>query len=99
MFSLHSTVLLLSLVYPSVLVYGSPVSSGTSDCRPFHYDFTTATSLGSSFVPATTDSKFDVNSNGLELFLTRPAGPVKTSGGINDILGQGATINSTFTLL
>lgn len=88
-----------SLVYSPSLVSASAISGRSSHCQPYHYDFTASTSLGSSFVSATADSKFDVNSNGLELFLTRPNQPVKSSKGINNILGQGSTINSTFTFL
>ena len=42
---------------------------------------------------------YSVSDNGLELFMDRPEGEIKTKGGVNDVVAGGTTMNSTFSLL
>ncbi|KAJ7180633.1 glycoside hydrolase family 16 protein [Mycena filopes] len=71
-------------------------------CEPFHITFEQSTSPAfySNFVPISPEGSYDLTANGLELYLDKPDGPVTTSKdkGVNDKVGNGATINSTFVL-
>ncbi|KAF8577710.1 glycoside hydrolase family 16 protein [Ramaria rubella] len=73
-------------------------------CTPFSTNFPSGSvSLASQhnsaqFISITPPNSFSVD-NGLFIYLRRPAGETVTEGGVNNQLGEGATINSTFTLL
>lgn len=51
------------------------------------------------FVAVSPDGSWALGEEGLELYMERPKGDVKTEGGINDVVADGATVNSTFTML
>merc|ERR1712137_319265 len=73
-------------------------------CKPFTEHFTTAVGVGGSqwkSLSSRSDSLRMTPGGGIELVLNRPAGAVTLSkdGTTNDKLGDGATINSTFSFL
>lgn len=45
------------------------------------------------------ESAWAIGDGGLELYMGRPSGEVKTEDGVNDVVADGATVNSTFSLL
>ena len=53
----------------------------------------------SAFQAISPEGSYEISDSGLELYLRRPQGKITTQDGINNIVGDGATINSTFTLL
>ncbi|TFY78449.1 hypothetical protein EWM64_g5563 [Hericium alpestre] len=79
--------------------------ASTPTCTPFNSTFPKGsvdfrqTSTGAPFIAISPNGSWDVGSNGLELFMSKPEGPVTTSDGVNSQLGNGATVNSTFTFL
>lgn len=80
--------------------------SRSSSCTPFKTTFTSGSvaSKGSSsssepFVAVSPDGTWALGESGLELYMERPKGDVKTEDGINDVVADGATVNSTFTML
>lgn len=73
-----------------------------SQCQPFNTSFSDASvaaNLSASFVAVSSEESYHVGKSGLELLLKRPDGTVTSEGGVNDELGTGATVNSTFFLL
>lgn len=73
-------------------------------CKPFSEHFTTPVGASGSqwtSLSSRRDSYSMIPGGGVELVLNPPAGPVTLSkdGTTNDKLGDGATINSTFSLL
>jgi len=58
-----------------------------------------AANSSASFVAVSSQESYQVGKSGLELLLKRPDGNVTSEGGVNDQLGTGATVNSTFFLL
>jgi hypothetical protein len=74
-----------------------------SQCQPFKTSFSDASSvaanLSASFVAVSSEESYQVGKSGLELLLKRPDANVASEGGVNDELGSGATVNSTFFLL
>lgn len=80
-------------------------SPRSSQCTPFKSAFGPGSvgSKGSSdsepFVAVSPDGSWALGEGGLELYMERPKGDVKTEGGINDVVADGATVNSTFTML
>lgn len=80
--------------------------SSRSSCTPFKSTFGSGSvgSKGTSsssepFVAVSPDDSWALGSGGLELYMEKPKGDVKTEGGINDVVADGATVNSTFTML
>lgn len=73
----------------------------SSQCEPLSISFESAPSadVDRSFVAISPPGSYELGSGGLQLFLDRPHGSVTTKGNVNDKLAEGATINSTFTLL
>lgn len=53
----------------------------------------------SAFEAISPEGSYKISDSGLELYLRRPQGKITTQDGINNIVADGATINSTFTLL
>ena len=76
-------------------------------CTPFHTTFTAGSVSSSSgsdgytpFVSVTPRDSYQLlDGGGLGLILRRPEGVIKTVKGINDRVGDGATVNSTFEFL
>ncbi|KAJ7876789.1 concanavalin A-like lectin/glucanase [Mycena leptocephala] len=70
-------------------------------CQPFSITFDQSASPGfySHFIPISPEDSYALTDNGLEMYLHKPQGRVTTSDGVNDQIGNGATINSTTTLV
>ncbi|PCH44069.1 glycoside hydrolase family 16 protein [Wolfiporia cocos MD-104 SS10] len=71
-------------------------------CQPFQSNFASIDVSNTPVTPFQAISppdSYSVTANGLELFLTRPKGRITTKDGVNNKIAQGATVNSTFTLL
>lgn len=51
------------------------------------------------FVPVSPSGSYSAGDSGLELYMDKPKGRVKTKGGVNDVVAEGATVNSTFAFL
>ncbi|KAH9855274.1 concanavalin A-like lectin/glucanase [Lenzites betulinus] len=72
-----------------------------SQCEPFSINFSGSQSSEFSryFVPISPAGSYELGSDGLDLYLDRPHGKINTKGNVNDKVAEGATINSTATLL
>ncbi|KAJ6581445.1 glycoside hydrolase [Mycena capillaripes] len=90
----------ITLAFFWLLYITSSYASEHSTCRPLDitFDESSSPSFDSHFVPISPADSYSLTSNGLELYLYKPNGHVTTSAGVNDKMGNGATINSTFTL-
>lgn len=90
---------------PNPSAYYSRSSRSSQQCTPFKTTFTpgSVASKGSSssepFVAVSPDGSWALGDEGLELYMERPKGGVKSGGGVNDVVADGATVNSTFTML
>ncbi len=75
--------------------------SSISQCTPLSisFDSARAADVDRSFVAISPPGSYELDSDGLQLFLDKPHGSVTTKGNVNNKLAEGATINSTFTLL
>lgn len=74
----------------------------SAQCQPFHTSFApsdVSTSPTSPFLAVSPDGSYSVTDKGLQLFMDKPGGTVHTKGGINDVVAEGSTVNSTFYLL
>jgi hypothetical protein len=58
-----------------------------------------ADNMSAPFVAISSPDSYEVEDGYLKLFLQKPPGVVTTAGRVNNKLGNGATLNSTFTLL
>ncbi|KAJ2972406.1 hypothetical protein NUW54_g12274 [Trametes sanguinea] len=97
----------------SVGSMGSPDRSGSlelrehyirslaSDCVPMSItlDSSHAMDFDRSFIPVSPAGSYQLASNGLQLLLDRPQGKIVTKKNVNDKVAEGATLNSTFTIL
>ncbi|KAJ7890582.1 concanavalin A-like lectin/glucanase [Mycena olivaceomarginata] len=94
---MHITILiaLLSLTY---LNFGYAHTT-LETCEEYHVTFDgselASRSFDSHFIPISPAKSYALTNNGLEIYLHKPEGHVTT---LNGKLGDGATINSTFTL-
>ncbi|KAJ7668360.1 glycoside hydrolase family 16 protein [Mycena rosella] len=72
----------------------------TAQCQPLHivFDQSASPSFNSHFTAISPEGSYALTDKGLEMNLYKPNGRVTTSAGVNDKIGDGATINSTFTL-
>ncbi|KAI0825608.1 glycoside hydrolase [Irpex lacteus] len=75
----------------------------SSQCTPFHSrfdqsDISNSPYASTPFVGVSPQGSYSVGTSGLELYLEKPNHPVKTKDGVNDIVAEGATVNSTFTV-
>ncbi|KAL0953714.1 hypothetical protein HGRIS_004906 [Hohenbuehelia grisea] len=78
-----------------------------SKCSPFWTTFpaSAVANAGSGsnsrapFVGITPPTSYKATGNGLQMFLDRPKWEVTTANGVNDFVGEGSTLNSTFTML
>lgn len=77
-------------------------------CQPFTSTFPPSDVKGNSltdllsnapFVSIGAPGSYGTPGTGLDMYLKKPAGPVTKEGHTNNVVGQGATINSTFTML
>ncbi|KAI0070047.1 glycoside hydrolase [Panus rudis PR-1116 ss-1] len=78
----------------------------SSSCQPFQSDFRSgdvSRSSNSPFVAISPMGSYKVGGNGLELYLDKPSGQIKTKieegVPVNEKVAEGATVNSTFTTL
>lgn len=74
------------------------------ECQPFQstfesYEVTRNPYANAPFRAVSPGGSYNIGGEGLELYLEKPNRPVKTKNGVNDVVAEGATINSTFTLL
>jgi hypothetical protein len=83
-----------------------PDIRSTALCEPFSTNFSSSsvrpwhtTSGNEPFVALSPEKDYSVTENGLELLIRKPNGDVVEKNGVNDIVADGATINSTFTIL
>lgn len=91
-------------LFLSTVGAASLVPRSTSQrCTPFRSTFASSdVSHGSNETPFTVISPKDsyrVDKEGLILYLEKPAGKIKTHGGVNNIVAEGATVNATSTIL
>ncbi|KAJ8454800.1 hypothetical protein ONZ51_g12818 [Trametes cubensis] len=72
-----------------------------SQCTPFSIALSSSdtAAFDTSFVAISPSGSYGLVQDGLELFLDRPRGQITTKGNVNNKVAEGATINSTFTLL
>ena len=100
-----SSGLFVVLLFTQLLLFSveARLHHQASQCQPFNTSFSDASSvaanLSASFVAVSSEESYQVGKSGLELLLKRPDGSVTSEGGVNDELGTGATVNSTFFLL
>ncbi|KAF7790187.1 hypothetical protein EIP86_001139 [Pleurotus ostreatoroseus] len=83
-------------------VWSATVST-RSQCTPFHSKFP-ASDVSSSenyapFVVVSPPGSYSVDETGLQLYLKKPVGKITTKDGVNNVVADGATVNSTFTML
>lgn len=87
-------------------LYGRAVT-GDIHCRPFSTTFPLSSvsntysnaHLSSPFTAISPLGSYQTTHGGLELYLEKPEGEIGTKNGVNDKIAEGATVNSTFTLL
>ena len=74
----------------------------TQHCQPFYTTFLPGSvsqlSGVSPFVSVGPSSSYETSGHGLQMFLTKPRGNIVRQGHINNIVADGATINSTFLM-
>ncbi|KZT72030.1 glycoside hydrolase family 16 protein [Daedalea quercina L-15889] len=78
------------------------LSRSPSQCEPFETSFgpgDVSSDVSSPFLAISPPGSYSTADNELQLYLTKPQGKVSTENGVNDMLGQGATVNSTSTFL
>jgi hypothetical protein len=98
---MHFTILLAFLSLNSIHLSYALEHSTRGACQPFSITFDQSASPGfySHFIPISPEDSYALTDNGLEMYLYKPKGRVTTSDGVNDQIGNGATINSTTTLV
>ena len=77
-------------------------SSFPSQCKPFEGTFApgdVSGSPGTPFLALSPSGSYSTAQNDLQLYLTKPSGKIATVDGVNSLVGEGATVNSTFTFL
>lgn len=98
-FTLLSSLQVFSFTLPTT---HSGLDYSPSSCVPFKSSFSPSDVSQSQRTPFTGISSKDsygFSESGMELYLDKPHGTIKTKGGENDKVAEGATVNSTFTLL
>jgi hypothetical protein len=100
----HPTMSIQSMIYLiSFLLFNIAYVTAT-DCTPFHSNFPPSSISDSNspshshFIAASPPGSYKAGEKGLELYLRKPKGVIRTKDGVNDKLADGATINSTFTM-
>lgn len=72
-----------------------------STCRPFNSTFSQSDisqDFYTPFIGISPPETYEATGDGLEMFLKKPQGPITRQGHVNSEIGEGATINSTFTM-
>ena len=82
---------------------GTPLKRAEKICQPFTTTFSTQDISRRTgdlpFVAISPMNTYDTkDGNGLHMYLEKPKGKIVTHGHINNIVGEGATINSTFLI-
>ncbi|KAI0342971.1 concanavalin A-like lectin/glucanase [Trametopsis cervina] len=85
-------------------IYEQQARRSSSQCEPFRSTFKTSDASqtlrkSDSFVAVSPEGSYNLGPGGLDLYLEKPDKPVHTKNGVNNIVAEGATINSTFTML
>lgn len=77
------------------------LASRSAACVPYHNTLQTSrpTSGNADFVGITPEGSYRMGPDGLELILVKPPGKITRKDGVNSQVAEGATVNSTFTLL
>lgn len=92
--------LLILLILRSARAIPSKALSQANSCRPFRTTFSAdSDSFDHAFTVLGDRSSAPIGSSGLQLHLSRPTGDIKKLDGVNDRVAEGATVNSTFSLL
>ena len=74
----------------------------SAQCQPFQSTFASSDvsrSSSSPFRGISPEGSYSVGDDGLQLYLQKPPGTVHTKDGVNDVVAEGATVNSTFYVL
>ncbi|RDB23746.1 putative glycosidase crf1 [Hypsizygus marmoreus] len=102
---LIQTLLILSLsVYQvgAAYIYRRQSPDLGSQCRPFYTTFpptsVSRNTYSAPFVAISPAGSYQTTPGGLELYLNKPEGTIKTKQGANDKTSEGATVNSTFAI-
>ncbi|ESK94854.1 cell wall glucanase [Moniliophthora roreri MCA 2997] len=99
--------LFLALCTFSALAYPTNGRRADSHCQPSRITFDTSSTVShiedpdpfsSPFVCLGSPESCKISEAGLELHLLPPAGPVTRQGNVNNVVSEGATVNSTFVL-
>lgn len=95
--------LLLTLTSLFQIVSTNVIRGSNPGCQPFHTTFSSSDavsrSTGTPFIADSPEGSYAVTGQGLELYLDRPQGKITRKGGVNNVVADGATVNSTFTFL
>lgn len=67
-------------------------------CQPFSTNFKSPSDVSSGFVGISPANSYETSDWGLHMFMRKPDG-VQRNGNVNNVVAEGATLNSTFTLL
>ncbi|KAJ8482587.1 hypothetical protein ONZ45_g14899 [Pleurotus djamor] len=82
--------------------YASPHHARNAGCQPMRTTFSSASDISEGgntpFIMKTDSDSYALTSEGLELYLRKPDGPVTATKGVNDKLGLNSAVNSTFEL-
>lgn len=71
----------------------------STQCEPFKSSFASgdvSNSDASPFRVVSPKGSYAETDDGLKLYLEKPHGTVHTKSGVNDVVAEGATVNSTF---
>ena len=104
-FQLHALLLILVLgTLHSVNVDAAIVEArrSSSQCQSMKTSFPAddvAWSPDAPFQVVSPEGSYSVDEDGLKLYLEKPRAMVHTKGGVNNIVAEGATVNSTFYML
>lgn len=102
---LHALLLVLVLgTLHSVDAAVMKARRSSPQCQPMNTTFSSSSSdisrsSSSPFRVISPEGSYSTDEKGLKLYLEKPHGTVHTKGGINDIVAEGATVNSTFYML
>lgn len=101
--------LLWNLFYVLTLALGSrsahfSARRSNSNCQPFHSTFdpsevSRSNSGDTPFAVVSPKNSVKAGDDGLQLFLDKPSGQIKQKENTNSKVAEGATVNSTFTVL
>ena len=100
---MHFRIYLPIFIFSFTRAVWSATVSTRSHCTPFHSKFP-ASDVSSSgnyapFVVVSPPGSYSVDETGLQLYLKKPVGKITTKDGVNNVVADGATVNSTFTML